>query len=223
MPPIELGFISDYICPWCWLGYGRLRLALRGMEEAGALPAEGIIIRHWPFELNPNMPAEGMSRHAYRSAKFGSWENSQAHDAAVLAQAEADGVPFHFDAITRTPSTKAAHRLTLLVQQYHPAALEPFVEGVFRAYFVHGQDIGDLETLGSVLENCGLDRGVLLDRLRSGQATATMEATARRCHDAGVRGVPVFLLGGMRLDGAQPIDTLKRALSATLRKDRIGL
>ncbi|EKV31383.1 2-hydroxychromene-2-carboxylate isomerase [Caenispirillum salinarum AK4] len=219
MPPVEITFVSDYVCPWCWLGRARLNRALERMKADSALPAEGVVVRHWPFELNPDMPAEGMDRRAYRTAKFGSWEASQALDARILEQAEADGVPFAFDRITRTPSTKAAHRLTLLVQHYHPQAVERFVDGVFKAYFVHGRDIGDVGVLGQLLLDARLDQGALLDRLRAGQATEPVEALEARVRTAGIAGVPVFAIGDRRLDGAQPVDVLVEALRAAIPAD----
>lgn len=166
------------------------------------------------------MPADGMDRRTYRTAKFGSWEASQALDARILMQAREDGVPFAFDRITRTPSTKAAHRLTALVQHYHPSTLEAFLDAVFRAYFVEGRDIGDVNVLGQILVSVGLDRGLLLDRLRSGEATAAVEDMARQVRAAGVSGVPVFIIGETPFSGAQPIETLAQALTATAHTTR---
>lgn len=223
MPPVEITFISDYVCPWCWLGRARLSLALAQATASGALPAsDGAVIRHWPFELNPDMPADGMDRRAYRTAKFGSWEASEALDARILEQAEADGIPFAFDRITSTPSTKAAHRLTALVQHHHPAAVEGFVDAVFRAYFVEGRDIGDVDVLGDLLTAAGVDRGLLLDRLRSGEATGAVDEMQRRVRTAGIGGVPVFVIGETPLSGAQPVATLVQALTAAVREGTTG-
>ena len=52
--PLKIDFVSDVSCPWCIIG-------LRGLTEAldqlgSEVQAE---IHFQPFELNPNMPAEG--------------------------------------------------------------------------------------------------------------------------------------------------------------------
>lgn len=207
---LEITVVSDFICPWCWLGKKRLDMALAdsGLTEAAD-------VTYWPFELNPDMPAEGMDRRAYRTAKFGSWEASQDLDARILEQAEADGVPFAFDRIQRTPNTRAAHRLTLLIQHHHRAQAPAFVDGVFRAYFVEGRDIGEASVLGEVAAAAGLDAPALLDRLARGEGDAAVKTVEDRLHASGVSGVPLFVIGGRPVHGAQPRDTLAAALRAT--------
>src|SRR6267143_8697 len=102
--------ISDVICPWCYVGKRRL-------EKAIALAGRDVRVRWRPFQLNPQMPKAGMNRKAYRSAKFGSWERSLALDAQVTAVGRAEGIPFAFDKIERTPNTLDAHRLIRLADQ----------------------------------------------------------------------------------------------------------
>ena len=70
--------VSDFICPWCWIGEENLQRAL-----AAAKRPDDCRIIFVPYQLNPHMPAEGIDRKAYRSAKFGSWAHSQALDAQV--------------------------------------------------------------------------------------------------------------------------------------------
>src|SRR4051812_18807948 len=102
----DIQVISDVICPWCYVGKHRLERALR---ELGPNCAARITWR--AFELNPDLPAEGIDRRAYRTAKFGSWERSRALDARVAQVGEAEGIPFAHDQMERTPNTFAAHRL----------------------------------------------------------------------------------------------------------------
>ena len=78
MNALNIEIFSDPICPWCYIGRRRLEAGLK-ILDANELP--NIIWR--PFELNPDMPKAGMDRKAYRSAKFGSWESSQAMDREV--------------------------------------------------------------------------------------------------------------------------------------------
>src|SRR5688572_26616240 len=101
---LSVDVISDVICPWCYIGKRRLE---------GAIAAYGgpVTVRWLPFQLNPNMPKEGISRQEYRTKKFGSWERSQQLDAQVAAAGDAEGIHFAFDRIERTPNTVDAHRL----------------------------------------------------------------------------------------------------------------
>ena len=61
--------VSDLICPWCFV-------AKRRVEKAAAILRQKVEMRWLPFELNPDMPIDGLDRRMYRSAKFGSWEQS---------------------------------------------------------------------------------------------------------------------------------------------------
>ena len=99
--------ISDVICPWCYIGKRRL-------EKAVALAGGDVRVRWHPFQLNPQMPKEGMNRKEYRTAKFGSWERSRSLDAQVAAAGAAEGLTFAHDQMERTPNTLDAHRLVWL-------------------------------------------------------------------------------------------------------------
>ena len=76
---LAIDVISDVICPWCYIGKRRLEKAVAALDG----PAK---VRWLPFQLNPTMPKEGVSRREYRTKKFGSWERSQELDARVVAQ-----------------------------------------------------------------------------------------------------------------------------------------
>src|SRR5262249_25687688 len=96
--------IADVICPWCFIGKRRLGEAV----AAGDGPVRG---RWAPFEPHPAPPKEGVSRREYRTRKLGSWARSQQLDARVVAVGQAEGLPFAFDRIERTPNPLDAHRL----------------------------------------------------------------------------------------------------------------
>jgi predicted DsbA family dithiol-disulfide isomerase len=110
---IAVAVTSDFICPWCLVGERRLTKAI-------STPPKGIEVDiEWkPFELNPNMPVEGMDRRLYRSLKFGSWERSRMLDAQTVEAAKGDSVAFDYAAIEKTPNTFRAHRLMRLAESY---------------------------------------------------------------------------------------------------------
>ena len=103
---LSLEVISDAICPWCWVAKHRLDRAIAALG-----PETAVQVTWRPFELNPDMPKDGLDRRAYRSHKFGSWERSQALDGHVAEAARSDGLVFRHELIGRTPNTRDAHRL----------------------------------------------------------------------------------------------------------------
>src|SRR4051812_29251643 len=94
---LSVDVISDVICPWCFIGKRRL-------EKAIAALAGTVRVRWLPFQLNPTMPKEGISRREYRTKKFGSWERSQELDDRAIAVGQDEGIDFAFDRIERTPT-----------------------------------------------------------------------------------------------------------------------
>ena len=102
---------SDVICPWCYIGKRRLEKALASLKDEVEVHIEWL-----PFQLNPDMPAEGVVRADYRRAKFGSVEKGRALDARVAAEGAGEGIAFAFDRMERTPNTIAAHQLIDLAQ-----------------------------------------------------------------------------------------------------------
>ena len=107
MNPIDIRVISDFVCPWCPIGEKQLEAAVRAVGSD--IPVR---VSYEPFELNPDMPKEGLNRREYRSRKFGSWARSQAMDAQVTDAGQRVGVTFNYDIIEHTPNTRLAHRLT---------------------------------------------------------------------------------------------------------------
>jgi predicted DsbA family dithiol-disulfide isomerase len=93
---------SDLICPWCFV-------AKRRLEIASSILGKALEIRWHPFQLNPEMPVEGVDRRMYRSAKFESWEQSQRLDAQVSAAGAEVGIRFRHDLMKRTPNTFRGH------------------------------------------------------------------------------------------------------------------
>src|ERR1035438_1505998 len=109
---LHVDVISDVICPWCFIGKRRLEKAIAALD-----PQHEVRVRWLPFQLNPTMPKEGISRREYRTRKFGSWERSQELDAKMVAVGKEEGIQFAFGRIERTPNTLDAHRLIWLADQ----------------------------------------------------------------------------------------------------------
>jgi predicted DsbA family dithiol-disulfide isomerase len=112
MSKLKIEIYSDLICPWCYIGKRRMQA---GLKLFGSDFATEIIWR--PFQLNPEMPSEGMDRKTYRSRKFGSWERSQAMDDNVASIGRSIGIGFHYDRVLVTPNTMAGHRMLWWAEQ----------------------------------------------------------------------------------------------------------
>ena len=211
--PITMNVTSDFICPWCLIGAKRLNKAIDGLPH-------DIEVRWLPFQLNPDMPPEGLDRKTYRSRKFGSWERSQALDAQTVAVGKANGIAFDYERMSRTPNTLAAHRLSWLAARADRQSA--VVEGILSGYFTQGRDIGDLEVLAQIAGEAGLDRGAVRQFLESDAATDEVRALEALARQRGVHGVPHFDIGGTIVTGAQRADTLRRAILDAVRSKSLG-
>src|SRR5262249_49350365 len=141
---LRIDVISDVICPWCFIGKRRLETALAALDGS-----HEVGVRWLPFQLNPTMPKEGISRKEYRTRKFGSWERSLELDAKVIAVGETEGICFAFDRIERTPNTLDSHRLIWLAER--EGIQDTVVEALFQAYFTEGQDLSNRQALLDVV------------------------------------------------------------------------
>ena len=191
---------SDVICPWCYIGKRRLEKALALLE--GEIEAR---IEWLPFQLNPDMPAQGVARADYRRAKFGSVEKGKALDARVAAEGAGEGIAFAFDKMQRTPNTVAAHQLIDLAQSQGKAG--PVVDALFRAYFEEASDIGDPAVLNGIAQRAGVSNWP------GEKDKTTIIEKEERVRDLGISGVPTFIFDrSSGLSGAYPPEQLAQAI-----------
>src|SRR5262245_47892083 len=150
---LAIDIISDVVCPWCFIGKRRLEAALdlyRQRRPEAPAPA----ITFHPFELNPDIPREGIPRADYIAKKFGA-RGYSAHDRLVNTGAQL-GIPFAFDRITRQPNTLAAH---VLIEAARRKGLQAAMkEAMLKAFFADGLDLTDTGTLARIAEGAGLER-----------------------------------------------------------------
>ena len=202
---IKLDILSDPICPWCYIGKANLDRAL------AARPDHPFEIEWHPFQLNPDMPAEGMDRQAYLDAKFGGRDQADAVYGRIAEAAKAAGLNLNLSEIPRTPNTIDAHRLI------HWAGLEgrqtAAVSRLFKAYFEELQDIGDKAVLLEIAEGIGLDRAMVERLLASDGDLAEIRARDAHARERGVTGVPTFVIANQHVaPGAQPVELWTKVL-----------
>jgi predicted DsbA family dithiol-disulfide isomerase len=214
-PPLTLAVdvVSDVVCPWCYVGKRKLERALEALKQHE--PTLQVAVRWHPFELNPELPAEGLAREAYLEAKFG--RTTGVHDRVKSVGANV-GIEFAFERITRQPNTRHAHRLVAWAQAAGDAT--PLVEALFRAYFVEGRALSDAGELASIAHDVGLDRAAALELVASDRLRADVEAEYREAQAAGIQAVPFFIFNGRTaVSGAHDPPTLLEAIAAA----RVGL
>lgn len=183
---VVIDVVSDVICPWCFLGKRRLDKALASLPDVQA------DIGWRPFLLDPTIPPEGMDRHAYLSAKFGEERLKTLHDPLEAAGKE-DGVPYRFDAITRTPNTLNAHRL--LRWSHAEGKQQDLAERLFMAYWNQGRDIGDIAELSAIASEAGMNGADAEAKLRTDVDADKVRREIMQAQSMGISGVPCFVFG----------------------------
>ena len=198
-PVGRLEIVSDVICPWCWIGRAHLDRALAILAEDGMTFDIGCL----PYQLNPDMPEGGVERAIYRAQKFGSVERGAELDAQVADAGRVAGLEFRHDLMARTPNTVDAHRLIRLAA---PTGLQHALVGrLFRAYFQEGEDVGDRAVLARLAAETGLPEDVITAFTAGEVARAEVMMESRALAQAGINGVPSFLLDRHLLfSGAMP-------------------
>ena len=195
----RLDIFSDPICPWCFIGKTWLDRALESR------PDHPFDIRWHPFQLNPDMPAEGMDRHEYMTVKFGDADGIMKAYRPVIEASEMAGLTLDLPAIARVPNTLDAQRLI------HWAGLEgrqaAMVSALFRGYFQQGADLGDLETLATLAAQAGLDRDMIARLLASTADRDLIRDADRDARARGIQGVPFFIIAeNYAIPGAQSVE-----------------
>ncbi len=198
--PLVIEIASDVICPWCYIGKRRLEKALALLD--GEVRPE---IRWLPFQLNPEMPKEGIPRAEYRTAKFGSMERARGLDARVAKEGEGEGIAFAFERMERTPNTVAAHELIDLAQKQGKGTA--VVDALFKSYFEEARDIGDAAVLAEIASAAGVSGW---PQQADSPQVAALEEDVR---NLGISAVPTFILGRrLGVSGAHPPEALAQAI-----------
>jgi predicted DsbA family dithiol-disulfide isomerase len=197
--------VSDLICPWCFV-------AKRRVEKSAAILGQKVEMHWLPFELNADMPIHGIDRRVYRSAKFGSWEQSQRLDARVAAAGAEVGITFHHDRMKRTPNTFRGHVLLAAALKQGLEMQGKIAERLFQDYFVDGEDVGDPAVLLGIAREFGVSAISRVEDLDSPELVAEVNAAERKV-SASVRGVPQISFGGRVLaSGAQQEEVLAASI-----------
>ena len=202
---IEIEIFSDVICPWCFIGKARLDAVMQ--TPVG----EGISLRWRPYQLQPQIPLEGLDRSLYLTRRYGPQADLAKVPERIVQEAEAEGLKLRYDLIERMPNTRLAHQVLSFAFPY--GVQHTLAQILFEAYFCHGVDIGDLSRLMTAAKKVGLPEEPLRVYLAENQGLAEIEQQRERAVDLGVSGVPGYYFADrFLLPGAQDQETMKQII-----------
>jgi predicted DsbA family dithiol-disulfide isomerase len=194
--PLIIDVFSDVVCPWCFIGKRRLEKALVMRPDIETA------ITWRPFQLNPDMPAEGMARADYIATKFGDSGHSRRIHQTIAEAGATVGIDFAFDKVKRSPNTRNAHRLIRYATRQGVGG--DVVTRLFEGYFLQGRDVGDLATLAKIAAEAGLDEREARVFLAGDSERDEIVAEDRNARRLGVNAVPCFIFAGQyAISGAQ--------------------
>jgi predicted DsbA family dithiol-disulfide isomerase len=202
---IRVDIFADVVCPWCYIGEKRLQAALE-------LRPELQVERHWqPFQLRPDMPAEGADWQQFVDEKFGGMEQAGDMFSHVTQVGEELGIQFRFDRMTRAPNTVDAQRLILFATTRD---LEwETVHALYYAHFTTGVDLNDMDTLVSIATQAGLEPDEARAFLESGDGVEVIQQSQQVANQLGISGVPFFIFNNQfAVSGAQPVEVFLQVL-----------
>jgi len=206
---LPLAIVSDVACPWCFIGKARLETALsrRGLNERFAIT--------WlPYELNPEMPEQGMDRTQYLDTKFGPGKRKEIELRLSEAALES-GVTFNWAKVTKSVNTRMAHMLIAAASTVQRGT--EMKAALFKAYWQDGRDIGDVETLVQIAVEQGFDEQAARDELANDELRETVIGLENHAREVGVTGVPFFIIDGkLAVSGAQPPDVWDQVFQQVL-------
>jgi predicted DsbA family dithiol-disulfide isomerase len=203
-PVLQIEVVSDVVCPWCYIGKRRMERAVELLKDEFDFN-----ITFSPFELNPDMPAEGRDQKAYLAQKFGGEQRYQQLTNHVSEIARGEGLSFHYEKQTTSPNTRMAHRLIWLAKKEGKQAAVK--EAFLKAYFEESVDLSKKENLVAIAVKAGLIKEKVESLLSTGEGESEVAMSEQISQQRGVSGVPFYIINNQYgLSGAQPSETFEK-------------
>lgn len=212
--PLLIEIVSDVVCPWCFIGLRRLDQAIAAVRRE--YPEFECVKRWRPFFLNPDTPPEGEPYLPFLTKKFGGADKVEAVFQRVREAGAAYGITYRFERIAIRANTLQAHRLIHWAQERGNA--QPLVERLFVGYFQLGENVSDDRVLANIAAECGYQRTVVADYLKSDAAADLVQAMEAESVGWGVTAVPTFIIDRKRgIPGAEDPAVLADAIREAMR------
>jgi len=204
---MKINVFADTICGWCFIGHTNLNNALKKFSNIK------FDIRHIPFQLNPDMPVEGISREKYLEIKFGGKDYASPMYENMRLKAKESGMNFNLEKINKTPNTVLSHLLIILSEQFNLG--NEVKEKIYQSYFVDGLDIGNLDILINIAKQNNISEKLFKEFINE----KNIELVNFKMSDArekNINGVPFFKIGKDFISGAQSSGQIESVIKANL-------
>ena len=203
---MKIKVFADTICGWCFIGHSRLNKALEKFKDVN------FEIEHMPFQLNPDMPKDGIDRSKYLEIKFDGKKNAQPMYDRMTEEAKKEGLEFNLDKIKKTPNTVSSHILINLSKKYNTQT--KILENLYQSYFIKSLDIGN----ENVLANIGKENGINENQIRSAfnlrENIDQVNSYNQIARQKVINGVPFFEIGKNFISGAQSVTNLEKTIQS---------
>ena len=204
---MKIKVFADTICGWCFIGHANLNSALK------KFPNIKFDIRHVPFQLNPDIPNEGISREKYLEIKFGGKNYATSMYENMKLKAKESGINLNLNKIQKTPNTVLSHLLIILSEQLN---LQNIIkEKIYQSYFIDGLDIGDINILADIAKQNNIQENIFLDFVNE-KNIQHINSQISITREKSINGVPCFEIGRDFISGAQSPKQLEEAIKANL-------
>ena len=203
---MKIKVYADTICGWCFIGQTNLEKALEDFKD------KKIEVEHIPFQLNPDMPEDGMLRSDYLNIKFGGKEFAAPMYASMTQKAKEIGLSFNLEKINKTPNTVLSHLLILFAKENGKE--NDIKKDIYTSYFISGEDIGDREVLIKIVEKNNISKENFINYIsKNSQIISSYQKTAK---EKNISGVPFFEIENQYVSGAQSSEYLRNFIKENL-------
>lgn len=204
---MKINVFADTICGWCFIGHTNLNEALK------KFPNLKFDIHHTPFQLNPDMPTEGISREKYLEIKFGGKDYAASMYENMKLKAKESGLNFNFEKIKKTPNTVLSHLLINLSKQFN--LQNEIIEKIYKSYFIDGLDIGDVNILTNIAKENNIPENVFTNFIND-RNTENINSKILIAKEKGINGVPFFEIGKDFISGSQSSIQLENVIKSNI-------
>ena len=206
---MKINIFADTICGWCFIGHTNLNNAIK------KFPDTKFEISHTPFQLNPEMPAEGISRDKYLQIKFGGKDYATPMYENMKLKAKEAGLILNLDKIKKTPNTVLSHLLIILSEKFN--SQDQVKEKIYQSYFIDGLDIGDINILNNIAKQNNISEKVFRDFIND-ESIKKVNSKIILAKEKGISGVPFFEIGNEFISGAQSVLQLESVIKSNLSR-----
>ena len=204
---MKINVFADTICGWCFIGHKNLNKALKNF------PNIKFDIRHIPFQLNPDMPAEGILRDKYLEIKFGGKDYAAPMYENMKLKAKETGINLNLDKIKKTPNTVLSHLLIILSEQFN--LQNEVKEKIYQSYFIDGLDIGDIDVLVDIAKENNIAENIFKEFINE-KNIQNVTSKILVAKEKNISGVPFFEIGKDFISGAQSSIQLENTIKSNL-------